>query len=381
MIKIVDKSKCTGCGACIARCPKRAIGFYEDNEGVRYPIVNEELCVDCKQCDEVCPMLSNVHGFIRDTSIEDYYAAQIKDKYELDNVSSGGAFLAFVKLVVDRNGVVYGARQDTVDSIKHCRALDIVKAKECCGSKYLQSDCAEMYNEVKKDVSAGKLVLFSGTGCQIAGLNMFLGENYENLITCEVVCHGVPCGIAWKSYREELERKKGKKIKNLVFRDKSIGWSHNQYKIEYEDGTIEYEQSIKHIFHSGYLRGLFYRPSCEGCLFAKVPRVADITLADYWGYQGNLLKNGDKGISLIVVNSLKGERMLQNANKYMDIEETSKSDANNSCRHLNNSPEANPNRDSFVRSVIKNGYHSSYRVYTKQKPILVRVINKIKGLF
>ena len=381
MIEIIDKSKCTGCGACIAKCVKNAISFQEDDEGVRYPIVNDELCVDCGQCDTVCPMLIENHGLIRKNSIEFYYAAQLKEIDELNNVSSGGAFLAFVKLVINKGGVIYGAKQESVDYIKHCRATDIAKAKEFCRSKYLQSDCSDIYTDVKNDLTEGYLVLFSGTGCQIAGLNLFLGKDYENLITCEVVCHGVPCGGVWKSYRSELERKKGKQIKNLVFRDKSLGWSQNQYKIEYSDGTVEYEHSVKQIFHRGYLMGLFYRPSCGKCLFAKTPRVADITLADYWKYNGELLKNGDKGISLILASSEKGLRLVDESQKYINIEGTSKKDAKISCRHLDNSPEANPNRDAFVRDVMKRGYHNSYRKYTKKNSVFERAINIIKRMF
>ena len=310
----------------------------------------------------------------------DFYALQLKDKDELQTVSSGGAFQGFARAVIESNGVVYGAEQQEVDHISHVRIIDINDLYRIKRSKYLQSDTGICYSAVKKDLLNNKIVLFSGTGCQIAGLNCFLGQRYENLFTCEVVCHGVPSRRVWNCYRSEKEDQEGKKICDLVFRDKSRGWSNNQYKIVYEDGTAEYELSTKHLFHAGYLQGLFYRPSCGTCPFSSMPRTADITLADFWQYKG-ALKKGNSGVSLAAVNNMHGMEMLRKAEAYLDVEQVSEESALSSCRHMNAHPIANPQRNAFLQMVFSDGYYAAAEKYIKnERPtIKSRIKHKLKS--
>ncbi len=380
MIDIKDKKKCTGCGACFAVCPKNAISFFEDEEGVRYPKIDENKCIHCDRCEKTCPMLDERHGVPdREHSGEEhFYAAQLRDKSELDKVSSGGAAWALTQQIISEGGVVYGARLTDVDTVKHYRATNIDEAKRVRRSKYFQSDTSEAYRKIKDDLESGVRVLYTGTGCQVAGLNLYLGKTYDNLITCDVVCHGVPCGLAWRMYRKEKEAIEKKKMANLVFRDKSKGWSNNQYKITYEDGSEEYERSPIQDFHSGYLAGLFYRPSCGTCRFAQMPRTSDITLADFWKYQGLMLENGDLGISLVVANTSKGAMLVDAAQKYMQVETVSKENAFDSCRHLNNTPKENKYRDRFMAEVRQNGYYSALKKYLKKDNIIIKAARKVK---
>lgn len=381
MIEIKEKNKCSGCGACIAICPQNAIHYYQDDEGVRYPKIDIGRCIQCGRCDKVCPMKDEKHGV--PSECIDYkkifYAAQLKEKKELDEVSSGGAFWALAQMAIDKKGVVYGARQTDVDNIEHFRTESLQEAKNFRKSKYLQSDSSKVYQLVREDLEEGKYVLYSGTGCQVAGLNMYLKKCYANLLTCEVVCHGVPCGLAWQSYRIEKESKKGKKIVDLIFRDKSKGWNANQYKIVYEDGTVEYERSTEQLFHKGYLMGLFYRPSCGCCVFASMPRVADITLADYWKYDGTLFSKDNKGVSLVVVNSRKGYEAVKQAEKYMKVELASETEVFNSCRHLYKTPIENPKREEFMNLLQKNGYHKAIAKYIEKRNILIKCIREIRS--
>lgn len=385
MITISNKRLCTGCKACANACPVNAIEYIEDDEGFWYPAVCFDKCINCSKCERVCPMLKEDHGVPDENKAFPnlFFSAQLMNKDELATVSSGGTFWALTKSVFDQNGVVYGAAQHDVDRIHHERAETVEEAARFRRSKYFQSDSNTVYQQAETDLKNGSVVLFSGTGCQIAGLNCFLGKEYKNLYTCEVVCHGVPSFKVWKKYREEKEAKESKTISGLVFRDKSAGWSQNQYEITYSDGTVEKERSTKQLFHSGYLQGLFYRPSCGSCPFASLPRVADITMADYWKYQGQLLKNGDIGVSLLSVNSEKGLKLLEESKKYLFVEETSRELALESCRHMDEHPSENPNREAFISECLDNGYeHAAKRFFSeyRKQPFLLRAYRKIRHI-
>lgn len=366
MIEIKDKKNCTGCGACRAICPKGAIILAEDEEGFRYPKVNQNLCVDCGICDISCPMLNCKYETERNHEYYEsqFFAGQLVDRQTLFSVSSGGAFWAFALAMIDEEAVIYGAVQKNVDYVYHDRAESVVSAESFKRSKYFQSDVLNSYEKAKEDLEKGRNVLFSGTPCQIAGLKSFLKKDYEKLVTIEVVCHGVPSKKVFSSYRNELEMKYGRRITDIIFRDKSKGWSHNQYKIAFEDGNVQTERSTINRFHLGYLLGLFNRPSCGNCPFSTQHRVADITLADYWKYRGKYTEQyGDLGVSLIVINSDKGEKLLRRSLPYLDIEKTDKEQALYSCRHFSKHPEASPFRDKFLRDVLKNGYHHAASKY------------------
>ena len=383
MIIIDDKRKCSGCMACKNACASGAITMKYDSEGFWYPEVNKDLCSNCGQCEIVCPFHDSNHGVPgKNASFRtEYYAAQLIDKRILSEVSSGGAFQAIATAVLDEGGIVYGVAQEDVDHIFHIRASSIEELKQTRRSKYFQSDINDTFRRAQKDLQRGKIVLFSGTGCQIAGLNCFLRKSYDKLITCEVVCHGVPSRFVWECYRKEKEKIVGKRIVDLVFRDKSKGWNNNQYKITYEDGSTEFERSTVHLFHAGYLQGYFYRPSCGECVFASMPRVADVTLADFWSYHG-LIKTKNLGVSLIAINNSNGEVVLEKARKYLHLEQTTRESALGSCRHMDEFPVENPQREIFIRETLKYGYFTTAQEYIKHddshlKQIILKLVRRI----
>ncbi len=381
MINISDKRKCSGCKACANACGLDAISFEYDEEGFWYPKVDKSRCVNCGKCERACPFNDAAHGVPEYNSEQTpvFFAAQLKEKSDLFYVSSGGAFQAIAETVICQGGIVYGAAQKEFDHIVHIRASNLEELKRTRKSKYLQSDIGDCYMRAKDDLLSGKTVLFSGTGCQIAGLNCFLARQYDNLFTCEVVCHGVPSQKIWAQYRQEKEEKERKKISELVFRDKSKGWSQNQYKIEYEDGSAEFERSTVQAFHSGYLQGLFYRPSCGTCPFASMPRVADITLADYWKYEGSL-KTEDVGVSLVAINNAHGDVLFKKAGVLLNIENTTKESALSSCRHMDEYPAENPNRTAFIKTALSDGYDAAAKKYFKRgrKNYVFRLVNKVR---
>ena len=365
MLEITDKQNCTGCGACINACPLHIIEMEEDTEGFVYPKIDKQACIDCHICEKSCPMLKDKRELSKGyPDYPQFYAGQLTNKEDLQEVSSGGAFWAFAQVVIEKGGIVYGAIQEDVDHIYHVRAKTLDGVKKMRRSKYFQSDTAQTFQQAKDDLKKGFLVLYSGTGCQIAGLKAYLNKDYDNLITCDVVCHGVPSRKVWKAYRHEKEKKEGKRITGLVFRDKSAGWSNNQYKITYEDGDIEKEASTQQLFHAGYLRGLFYRPSCGSCRFASLPRVADVTLADYWKYEGRYHQpDSDLGVSLIAVNNNKGSQLLKQSSRYLDYDISDRELALSSCKHMDEHPSENPDRAGFFNVFNEKGYYSAANKY------------------
>jgi coenzyme F420-reducing hydrogenase beta subunit len=383
MIEIIEKNDCCGCSACYNSCSLGAISMEMDEEGFIYPLVDNEKCVKCGKCLKHCPLKMDSALLNREIDIE-CYVAQLKEKKDLKYVSSGGAFWAFSRAILDKNGAVYGACQLDVKTVAHIRAVSIEEAKLLRRSKYLQSDIGQIYKLVKQDLNNDIIVLFSGTPCQIAGLRAFLNREYENLFLCEVICHGVPSRAVWESFLREYENQKSISVDKVIYRDKSNGWKSNQYRFEYVNGESECERSTEQIFHAGYLQGLYYRPSCGNCKFASLPRLSDISLADFWQYNGEF--NGDTqqdGLSLIVVNNKKGILLLNNSRKYLEFERTSVEEALNSCHHLLHSPVHSLDRAVFFKILLRDGFYSAahkYVVTNSVKDLYKRIKRKVKRL-
>lgn len=386
MPRLADLVSCTGCGACVDACAVGAIALVEDVDGFPRPKADMASCRGCDRCTKVCPALRDdfaVPPAARNRS-PDFFAARLRDIASLDEVSSGGAFWALACATIARGGVVYGAAQIEVGRVRHMRAETLEKAQAFRRSKYLPSDACGAYLSVQRDLNAGSEVLFSGTPCQIAGLNAFLGRSFPNLTTCDVVCHGIPSMLAWRSYQAEKEAAVGKKMVDVVFRDKTLGWKRTQYCITYDDGTQEREWAATQLFQAGYLRGLFFRPCCPACVYVAFPRVADLSLADFWKYDGTLFS--DKGVSLVCVNTVRGHEILKTSAKYLDVERVSRELALASCRRMRDRSAENPQRTAFMSELHQNGYHAAARRFiplpkSRRKVSLpVRVVRKIGAL-
>lgn len=200
MISIIDKCKCVGCEACINICPKHCILPTVDDEGFVYPSVNTDNCIDCHLCENVCPVLT---PFEPHEAISSYAAWIDDDRIRLKS-SSGGIFYRLAEWVIKRDGVVYGAAFDRSLKLRHTKGEKLTSLEQFRGSKYLQSRLGNTYKGVKQVLNTGRMVLYSGTGCQISGLKHFLKKDYSNLIALEVMCHGVPSPKVWDSYIKHI---------------------------------------------------------------------------------------------------------------------------------------------------------------------------------
>lgn len=372
-MKICAKGHCTGCGLCKEVCPVSAISMERDRFGFVVPVVDENKCIRCGLCSKKCI----AEGYERDNKADRVLTASLKDTNELKEVSSGGAFWAIAKSFIKEGGVVYGAVAKDIYTVKHMRAETIGEAEHMRRSKYLQSDITECYKQAKDDLEKGKRVLFSGTPCQIAALYSYVGEN-DDLFTCEIVCHGVPSALVYEKYIKELEEKSNSKIVNIVFRNKDYGWGKNHYEITFDNGERILEPSVENAFHSSYLAGMISRQSCSDCRFVNLPRTADIVLADYWQYKGELLEKSEGfGVSLLVCTTDKGNLLVEKAEEYLYLEDSTLDEALRSCRHLSHTPGKSIYREMFLEDIANRTFASTWKRYMSNGNKPADICNKI----
>ena len=307
MIDRLDVKKCTGCFACVQKCPKNCIGIKQDEEGFYYPYINEANCVHCDLCEQACPQLTPIHLNIHLAA----YAARAKDAQQLKHSTSGGVFPVFAKYVLQNGGVVFGAAMDEIGRVKHIAVQDLENLHLLQGSKYVQSSTLGAYREAKRFLEEGRLVLFSGTPCQIAGLYGFLGKKYDCLLTMDLVCHGVPSEKLFLQCRHWLENKYGSNLHSWSFRDKEReGWALVD-KLVFED-KVRYKRGFLNPYTRAFYLGEICRESCYPCTYACENRIGDITCGDYWGIKNHHPEfYSNQGVSLLVVNTEQGEKYLK----------------------------------------------------------------------
>ena len=318
----VDYEKCTGCGACVQRCPKRCISWTEREFGFRYPQIDKDACVNCGQCEKVCP----IDKALEVSAEQKAYAAVHKDDEVLAKSTSGGAFTAIADAVFAQGGIVYGAAMLDGMQVKHIRTSGKDDFEGLRSSKYLQSDTGTTYQMVEQDLKQGKTVLYSGTPCQIDGLKNFLRKDYENLYTADIVCHGVGSQAYFDKYMDYARERYGK-IKALRFRSKEYaGWSCGGGVVVVDSSDclkkIPY-RDFDNYYYSYFLSGDIYRKSCYSCKYANTNRVGDFTLGDYWGVEAlNLPLQTKNGCSLLLVNNRHAMLLLDEIESLDRVETT-----------------------------------------------------------
>lgn len=298
-----DKAECCGCNACALNCPVNCISMKQDEEGFCYPVIDETKCIACDQCHSVCPI--EKVSFM-ETTINESFAGYSNKREVRESSSSGGIFTELAQIVLGEGGVVFGAGFDENFKVKH---FGITKKEELVmlqGSKYVQSDIGYAYSEVREYLQSGRFVYFSGTPCQIKGLYAYLGKKTDpNLITQDIICHGVPSPKVWEKYVKSYEKRDV--IQKISFRDKKYGWHYFSMAI-----TLKRKEARKRLDEDWYLRlfldNTILRPICYACPMKKEDSCADITLADCWSSSRVTKKifDNDRGISLVFLHSKKG---------------------------------------------------------------------------
>ena len=360
----VDFEKCTGCGACVQRCPKQCISWVQREFGFRYPQIDEESCVNCGLCEKVCP----IDKALEAPAAQKAYAAVHKDAEVLAKSTSGGAFTAIAEATFAQGGIVYGAAMLDDMQVKHIRTSGKNDFEGLRSSKYLQSDTGTTYQMVEQDLKQGKIVLYSGTPCQIDGLKNYLGKDYENLFTADIVCHGVGSQAYFDKYMDFCREKYGQ-IKALRFRSKEFaGWScgggvvvvassHCLIKIPYRD--------FDNYYYAYFLSGDIYRKPCYTCKYANTKRVGDFSLGDYWGVEAlNLSLRTQNGCSLLLVNNQHAMRLLDEIES-LDREETTIEQAARCNKQLNEPSKLPDSREKRKKEFESLSAEDIQRIYLK----------------
>lgn len=348
MIDIVKKNDCMGCHACSNICPKKCIDMNLDLEGFRYPKINYDDCIECNICEKVCPI---IHGNKINNNPK-AFACYNKNDDIRSKSSSGGVFTLISEYVINKGGVVFGAKFDEEFNVVHDYTENINGIKKFRGSKYVQSTIGNNYSKAKHFLDQGRIVLFSGTPCQIGGLKRFLRKDYNNLICIDIICHGVPSLNAWNKYKEKVSN--GKKIEGINFRDKKYGWKSYSVKFKFNDGSEYLSKGSEDSYIRGFIGDIYLRPSCHNCRFKTLNRESDITLADFWGIK-NILKDmdDDKGTSLIIINSNNGKNIFQDISQFVNRKEVNIDEAIKYNLSAIKSSYCNPRRYYFFKNIDK----------------------------
>lgn len=319
MITIASKEMCCGCGACEQICPKKSIHMECDSEGFLYPLVNRKICIECGQCTKICPVL-NAREL--DNRIIMSYIGYDKTLSDRLTSSSGGLFGLLATHILEQSGLVYGAAFDNDFSVHHIRIDNITQLAQIKGSKYVQSDIQGTYSMAKKDLDAGRKVLFSGTACQIAGLKRFVGGENENLMTVDILCHGVPSPLVWKVYLNWLINREKSEIRSINFRNKTNGWKKYMMNVDFLNNKTYCVPHNSDPFMQVFLSNVCLRPSCHDCRFKKLHRMSDITLGDAWDI-GRKYPNmdDDKGTSLVIIHTENGEECINKLRSKIELQQ------------------------------------------------------------
>jgi len=316
------KEKCFGCGLCKNKCPYNAIEFIENSEGFLYPQIIKEKCKNCGICYNVCPAINSIDN--HNEFKEECYMTISKDKVIYKNSASGGFATCLSEYVITNlQGVVYGCNLDDNGNVKHIRVdnnKDLVKLQD---SKYVQSNILDIFKKVKEDAS-NKKVLFIGTPCQVEAIEKYLNrKELDNLITCDLVCHGVPSPKLFKNYLNYLSKKYNRKVTDYRFRNKTTfdkcGFR-GKLKIAQKDKYFFAEEDI---YYRDFLEEKNYRLSCYNCKYKVNKRVGDFTIGDVNSWENYYDFYPELASSLVIVNNSKAKNLFDELEQKLFVKEIS----------------------------------------------------------
>ena len=391
MIEIKNKENCSGCSACYNICPKNAITMKADNEGFEYPEIDKEKCINCGLCEKVCPILKKQINENKPKA----YAVYIKSDKIRKESTSGGIFTAIAEKIIDMNGVIFGAKFNDNFEVVHSYIEKKEDLNQFRGSKYVQSKILDTYRKAKEFLEQDRYVLYTGTPCQINGLKSFLKKDYEKLYCIELFCKGAPSPLVWKKY---VDMKGKENIKSIYFREKTYGFKSTTMSIYYKNTKSYHNGHESDPMLGLFVKEMISRPSCYKCEFKGINRISDFSIGDFWKV-GQLVNEfnieENKGVSLVLTNNDKAEKLLKSIDKNIEKKEVDLDDALklNGGAHksaLLSSRKPNEKRESFFKdlnsldfkSVVKKYHPQTFKSKTKAmlKPILYKLglLDKIK---
>ena len=313
---------CTGCGLCSNLCPAKAISMIYDDNGFLVPKIDETVCINCSACYNKCTALTSPSAYTKTKKTLHSYGGWNNNNDVRLTSSSGGIFPAIAKWVFMQSGCVYGVIWENISSAKFTKAENIQEIFPMKGSKYIQANTQDVYKSVKMELSKGRIVLFTGLPCQIYALKSFLSKPYDNLITIDIVCHGVPSSLLLTKYIDYCNQK-GKQLSHIKFRDKTYGWTSYNIRHIYSDGSSELQPIHENAFMRIFLSDRILNTSCYQCCFVSHPRQGDLSLGDFWGASKFHPEWPiQSGVSAIVANTVKGLELLDKIKEFITIHPT-----------------------------------------------------------
>ena len=383
---MIDKKvteHCTGCFACQNACGLQAIQFKFNSEGFFYPVVDYGKCVECGKCVSACPALHPI-------PTESYEQPRVHAAWHVDDQirvasTSGGVFTALAEAVLRDGGYVVGAYYDKNFYIRHGIIHNTEYIQQLRQSKYAQSWVGNVFKEVKALLLKKELVLFCGTPCQSAGLQRYLGREYDNLICCDFICRGVISPKVYEKFLRDMQPDRDTAPTKVHFKNKDFGWNHFSTKLTFEDGSSYHKDRNQDYYMRGYLKyNLYLRPSCHKCQYKELPRVSDLSLGDFWGignYDASL--DNEHGTSVILVNSQKGRQLIERARERLVLHERCIDEvlAGNSC--LLNSATPGKYRPYFFKNMHKYRFSTLIEMIDKKDariPVRIRILGLLSGV-
>ncbi len=370
--RLAERNDCTGCGACRNGCPVSAISMVPDKEGFCYPVVDQKTCVECGRCTAVCPAL---HPAPPTSHLPATFAVWNRDEAVRRASTSGGVFSALADYVLEDGGVVFGAAMGADLQVHHVACFTREELKRLRGVKYVQSDIGTTYRQVRQMLES-RPVLFSGTPCQVDGLYRYLGGRPERLLTCDVVCHGVPSPGVWTDMVRSVEETCGKKVQSVQFRDKVNGWKNSHFTAQFQGGGTLSRPLMQTEFGRAFGRALFLRPSCYRCPYASMNRPGDFTLGDFWGLREDELPEEQKlGVGLLLVNTLRASHVFDQLPIARVAFPTERAIAGNP--RLASPISMPPQRGAFFASYALEPFEQVRRKYLRLPPLYYRAAAKV----
>ena len=381
MPTLASSETCTGCAACLNVCTHSAITMTANAEGFLIPHVDNNKCVECKLCEKVCPVISPLQdkGFMNPRA----YAVWSEPDRRVS--SSGGAFSAFARYILSQGGVVFGAAFDKNLHCKHIEIQDIDGLAALRGSKYVQSETGDTFARVRNHLRADRKVLFCGTPCQIAGLKNFLRKSYPNLLTLDLICHGVPSDAVFQGYLKKISSRFAADVEGYEFRDRD-GWG--KAPSVSVCGKFRRIYGVDALYMEAFNASAIFRKCCYQCPYPSIPRVGDCTLGDFWGIgrYGKPFKHDTmKGVSLVLANTTQGEAALQEL-KDCFIEERTLEESLIENHNLKSSSVPNPNRDNIISDFLNSNISlqviaTKYKLVDRSMKARVKSVATRLGLF
>ena len=394
----IPVKNCSSCGACANVCGRNAISMQLDVEGFYRPVIDLEKCVECGACERICPWNKEVLNPNKSSKNPQTLAAFAKDESIRLQSSSGGIFSILAERILEHGGVVVGVAQTAPTRFGHIIVDNKADLEKLRGSKYVQADVGLVYREVRSLLKAGRKVLFSGTPCQVAGLYAVLGKAVSaDLFTVDIVCHGTPSVKVFEKYIKELEKEESAIVETSRFRDKRKGW--RLFSMTSSLNTIsgdcfQFSKTLREDkFMRVFLQNICLNSSCADCHYGKLPRIADITLGDYWGvskYHPEM--DDDKGTSVVLLNTEHGVDLFNSISDKINQCESKVeyAIAGNPCIVRSSTPHLKrskffANLDKYTLDQLIKMYcpfpSPLKRAYTRARALLGRIWRKSRGLY